>query len=74
MPIYDYECKDCHSLTEAIHKSSEEVVVECDKCGSENTHRILSPCGWELKGDGWYSPHQPMKRARGGARKPTKPN
>ena len=43
MPIYEYECKDCGFVTEAlvgINKKPKE--VECEDCGSTDTERKVS--------------------------------
>lgn len=73
MPIYEYLCRDCKEVTEAIVKIDSTEVIKCSSCESLNTDKIISLCGWDLKGDGWYNPNMPLKRARGGSGKPTKP-
>lgn len=43
MPIFEYQCTDCKSKFEILHKSSsklEEVV--CPKCGSKEYRKLLS--------------------------------
>lgn len=64
-PIYDYECLECRSITEVITKRPDDT-VRCTKCGSEDTQRLISACGWELKGPDWFNPSISYKRARGG--------
>ena len=36
MPMYDYECKQCNTVTEVIHKHDDKH-EKCDKCGGEVT-------------------------------------
>jgi putative FmdB family regulatory protein len=44
MPIYDYECKACGHVTEAIAKSN-EVEIFCGKCHTGIASRIISASG-----------------------------
>lgn len=74
MPIYQFICDDCDDEFEEIQKmstieESNHLLIKCPSCESLNTHREISPCGWELKGEGWFNPHAPKKRARGGCPK-----
>lgn len=44
MPLYDYQCRDCSSQFELFHKIADlDLAHECEKCGSENTFRVLTP-------------------------------
>ncbi len=63
MPIYEYECKKCNTSQEEIHGMNENPTVKCSTCNGR-TKRIVSVCGWNLEGDGWYNPHNPKKPAR----------
>lgn len=43
MPIYEYKCDKCgHEFEEIIIGSGED--VECPKCGSTETGRLMSCC------------------------------
>ena len=43
MPIYEYQCDDCHKRTEAFHRSLQNAKKPvCDHCGSRRTARALS--------------------------------
>ena len=64
-PIYEYFCDECQVVTEVIVKMGSEEPVPCEVCKGD-THKITSLCGWDLKGEGWFNPHMPKKRARGG--------
>ena len=54
MPIYEYECKQCHHAFERIQKVTDEPVVFCDQCGKNSVARLVSAPGFQLKGTGWY--------------------
>ena len=41
MPVYDYRCKDCNSVSEIFLRSSDSE-VRCPRCGSENMERMIS--------------------------------
>jgi len=41
MPIYEYKCSDCDSKFEVLVFSQNEKII-CEKCGSENSERLLS--------------------------------
>ncbi|MDI6840603.1 MAG: zinc ribbon domain-containing protein [bacterium] len=46
MPVYSYKCKKCgkeFDLLVGVGKGDEE--LKCQKCGSKNLERLLSPCG-----------------------------
>jgi putative FmdB family regulatory protein len=43
MPIYEYQCQDCHADFEIIRpmKDADSIAV-CNKCQSQNTKRRIS--------------------------------
>ncbi len=53
MPLYEYQCKKCHSLTERIQKFSDEPLTVCPHCGGE-LEQLLSAPSVRFKGSGWY--------------------
>lgn len=53
MPLYEYQCKKCHSLTERIQKFSDEPLTVCPHCGGE-VEQLLSAPAVQFKGSGWY--------------------
>ncbi len=54
MPIYEYECKKCHKVTEVMQKMSDPGPAKCPNCGSKRIERVMSQTSFQLKGDGWY--------------------
>ena len=53
MPLYEYQCKKCHSLTERIQKFSDSPLTVCPHCGGE-LEQLLSAPAIQFKGSGWY--------------------
>ncbi len=41
MPIYEYKCKICGEKFEVLVYSDSEKII-CDKCGSEDSERLMS--------------------------------
>lgn len=45
MPIYEYRCKQCGSVFDAIRPmSAADDVIACENCNSKDTTRMLSKC------------------------------
>jgi putative FmdB family regulatory protein len=53
VPLYEYQCKKCHSLTERIQKFSDPPLAICPHCGGELEQLISAPAV-QFKGSGWY--------------------
>lgn len=53
MPLYEYQCKSCHALTERIQKFSDPPLTTCPHCGGE-LEQLLSAPAVQFKGAGWY--------------------
>jgi putative FmdB family regulatory protein len=53
VPLYEYQCKSCHSLTERIQKFSDPPLTICPHCGGELEQLISAP-SVQFKGAGWY--------------------
>ncbi len=66
MPLYEYQCKKCHSLTERIQKFSDEPLTVCPHCGGE-LEQLLSAPAVQFKGSGWYVTDYAKKAGRGGS-------
>ena len=51
MPIYEYLCSNCDSKFEALRTMKDaDAVIECKKCGSNETRRMLSVCQTHVPG------------------------
>ncbi len=53
MPIYEYQCPNCHTVFEEWLKSVDESDKPCPKCHTASPH-IVSQTSFALKGEGWY--------------------
>ena len=53
MPTYDYQCRDCGTVTEVIHSMLEDGPSVCERCGG-SLRRVLFPTGIIFKGPGFY--------------------
>jgi putative FmdB family regulatory protein len=53
MPVYEYECKQCHREFEYQQRMSDPEKTVCESCGGELA-RIISRTAFQLKGSGWY--------------------
>jgi putative FmdB family regulatory protein len=54
MPIYEYECKDCGHVFDALQKMSDDPLRDCPDCGKPELKKLLSAPNFRLKGGGWY--------------------
>lgn len=54
MPLYEYECTQCHERTERRQKFSDPEITICPHC-SGHLERVLSAPAVSFKGGGWYS-------------------
>ena len=55
MPIYEFKCESCGSVTEKLQKMSDPYPTECPHCKSGRLTKLISPSGFVLKGNGWYA-------------------
>ncbi len=53
MPLYEYQCKSCHTVMERIQKFSDPPLMTCPHCGGE-LEQLLSAPAVQFKGAGWY--------------------
>lgn len=52
MPFYTHRCNDCEEISELMYSMSKDPKeVECPKCGSTNTERLIGKIhiGWDRK-------------------------
>jgi putative FmdB family regulatory protein len=53
MPIYEYECRDCHKRFEKLQKLADKPCKKCPSCGGPLRKLISSPA-IQFKGSGFY--------------------
>ena len=53
MPLYEYECTQCHRRTEKIQKFSDAELTICPHCGGILERTVTAPA-IQFKGAGWY--------------------
>lgn len=54
MPIYEYQCEQCHHTFDTLQKVSEDPLRECPECKQDALKKLISQAGFRLKGTGWY--------------------
>jgi len=54
MPMYEYECTQCHKHTEKRQKFSDPEITQCPFCGGL-LERVISAPAVMFKGGGWYA-------------------
>jgi putative FmdB family regulatory protein len=54
MPTYEYECKDCGHVFEAVQSMIDDPLKECPRCGREIRRLIHGGGGVIFKGSGFY--------------------
>lgn len=54
MPLYEYECLQCHRHTEKRQKFSDPEITECPHCGGK-LQRVITAPAIAFKGGGWYA-------------------
>jgi len=54
MPIYEYRCKSCGTLIEAIQKFDDKPLRKCREC-SGRLEKQISRTSFQLKGGGWFA-------------------
>ncbi len=53
MPLYEYECRDCHFRFEKLQRLSDPPPPKCPECGGKIA-QLLSAPAVQFKGSGWY--------------------
>ena len=49
MPLYEYECRQCHNEFERLSRLSADIPVVCPRCDSQDTAKKISTfvvTGW----------------------------
>ncbi len=55
MPIYEYQCTNCHHQFDLMQKISDEPIKQCPECHKNTVTKLISAAGFQLKGTGWYA-------------------
>ncbi len=53
MPLYEYECQQCHRRVEKIQKFADAPLTVCPHCSGQLERTITAPA-IQFKGAGWY--------------------
>jgi putative FmdB family regulatory protein len=56
MPIYEYQCKSCGHVFDALQKLSDKPLKECPECGKPQLAKLLSTPAFQVKGNGAAAP------------------
>lgn len=64
MPLYEYKCRKCASVLEAIQKVSDFPLTECPKCGGR-LKKVISAPAIQFKGSGFYITDYTKKKKPG---------
>lgn len=56
MPIYEYKCRKCNTIFEAIQSFGASSPTRCDACGASSQYltRLISTSQIVFKGSGFY--------------------
>ncbi len=73
MPIYEYQCANCHHQFDLIQKISAPSSTQCPHCFENTAKRLISAAGIQLKGTGWYVTDFKHKGTKEGAKMVTPP-
>ncbi|HSP18169.1 MAG TPA: zinc ribbon domain-containing protein [Myxococcaceae bacterium] len=66
MPIYEYECSQCHQTSDALQKVNDPPPDACPHCGAQATlSRLVSRTSFVLKGGGWYADLYSSSKSKG---------
>ncbi|NMB16488.1 MAG: zinc ribbon domain-containing protein [Firmicutes bacterium] len=52
MPLYEFQCQNCHHKFEELCRGSDTAKVKCPHCGEKNVKRLLSTFGFGSAGSG----------------------
>lgn len=69
MPIYEYECNECHYRFEIKQSFSDDSCVKCPDCSEDALHKVICPITVHYKGSGFQ-----ITEARGITGRKRRPN
>jgi putative FmdB family regulatory protein len=72
VPLYDYRCTSCNTVTEVRHGFKETHTDPCPKCGKPLA-RVFNPAGIVFKGSGFYINDSRPSSGGGGDSSPAAP-
>lgn len=72
MPLYEYECQQCHRRLEKIQNLKDAPLTECPACGGR-LEKLPSAPAIQFKGSGWYITDYARKSGPAPAEKNDKP-
>jgi putative FmdB family regulatory protein len=55
MPLYEYKCEECETVSEFRMKMSDPHPEACPECGAGSLRKLISQTAFQLKGGGWYN-------------------
>ena len=68
VPLYEYECQDCHFRFEKLQRLSDPPPPKCPECGGKIS-QLVSASAVRFKGSGWYATDY-ARKSSGGEPKP----
>jgi putative FmdB family regulatory protein len=54
MPVYEFECRHCGHIWDALQKISDPDPALCPSCPTPEVYRRMTAAAFRLKGAGWY--------------------
>ena len=67
MPIYEYRCRKCGQVIEAMQSIHDRPLRKCRSC-SGSLEKIISRTAFMLKGGGWFAEGYTKGAGRSGGR------
>jgi putative FmdB family regulatory protein len=64
VPLYEYECQDCHFRFEKLQRLSDPPPPKCPECGGKIAQQ-MSTSSVQFKGSGWYATDYARKGSGG---------
>jgi len=55
MITYEYKCQNCNNNFTIKKKITDDSLIVCPKCKSENIKQIITSSKFALSGSGWFS-------------------
>ena len=49
MPIYEYRCEECGSVSEYLVGVGDDEVIQCKECSSHQMNRVLSASSFKFQ-------------------------